>query len=172
MTTQKGFTLIELLVVIAIIGVLSAVVLASLNTARSKGDTAAILANLTSIRSQAELDFTTNGFYSNTSTFTSFSRGTCFPSAPVSNNIFADPVIINQIQSAKNSGTGLTACAVGTDKKSYAIAIQVKATSTAAYYAAYCMDSTGQPPTLKTMATNNQGGITNLIQSGGSSLCL
>lgn len=51
----KGFTLIELLVVIAIIGILSAVVLASLNSARSKGGDASVQSNLQTIRAQAEL---------------------------------------------------------------------------------------------------------------------
>ena len=54
-TNKRGFTLIELLVVIAIIGILSAVVLASLNTARSKGSNAAVKSNLSSLRAQGEI---------------------------------------------------------------------------------------------------------------------
>ena len=53
----RGFTLIELLVVIAIIGILSSVVLASLNTARTKGNYAAVKSNLSTIQTQAELDY-------------------------------------------------------------------------------------------------------------------
>jgi type IV pilus assembly protein PilA len=57
---KKGFTLIELLVVIAIIGILSSVVLASLNGARAKGIDATVKSNLANARAQAEIFLDSN----------------------------------------------------------------------------------------------------------------
>ncbi|MDB4992278.1 MAG: hypothetical protein JWL75_523 [Parcubacteria group bacterium] len=59
----KGFTLIELLVVIAIIGVLSSVVLASLNSARNKGKDAAIKEGVQQMRSLMALEYNDTGTY-------------------------------------------------------------------------------------------------------------
>lgn len=60
---NKGFTLIELLVVIAIIGVLSSVVLASLNTARQKSRDAKRISDVKQLQLALEFYFDSNGYY-------------------------------------------------------------------------------------------------------------
>ena len=57
---NRGFTLIELLVVIAIIGILSSVVLASLNSARAKGRDARRISDLKQLQLALELYYEAN----------------------------------------------------------------------------------------------------------------
>jgi len=59
----RGFTLIELLVVIAIIGILSSVVLASLNSARQKGRDGRRVADIKQLQLALELYYDANGAY-------------------------------------------------------------------------------------------------------------
>src|SRR6185436_4911938 len=60
---SRGFTLIELLVVIAIIGILSSVVLASLNSARKKGRDARRISDVKQIQLALEVYYDTNQSY-------------------------------------------------------------------------------------------------------------
>ena len=63
--TSSGFTLIELLVVIAIIGILSSVVLASLNSARGKARDARRMSDIGQLQLALEFYYDTNGTYPN-----------------------------------------------------------------------------------------------------------
>ena len=63
--SEKGFTLIELLVVIAIIGILSSVVLASLNDARRKSRDARRVSDIKQLQLALEFFFDANRTYPN-----------------------------------------------------------------------------------------------------------
>ena len=119
-----GFTLIELLVVIAIIGILSSVVLASLNTARGKGANAAVKSNLNNVRAQAEL-----WYDSHASVYT----GVCAAVGTAGG-------IKTGVDAAATAGGGVNACNDGSSAWAASTALKV-AEGSSAYW---CVDSTGQ----------------------------
>jgi type IV pilus assembly protein PilA len=148
---KKGFTLIELLVVIAIIGILSSVVLASLNTARGKGSDAAIKEDLNNTRAQAELFYDNNSqSYANVCTDTTTAG-------------------IQTALNAAKSAAGV-ATALNTTIGNAGSAGTVSCHSTAAGWAAeaplktttsafWCVDSTGKS-TSETVSSLGANGIT------------
>jgi prepilin-type N-terminal cleavage/methylation domain-containing protein len=132
---RKGFTLIELLVVIAIIGILSSVVLASLNSARAKGGDAAVKANLSNMRAQAELFYDTNSGYSSASLAGTSSGCT------TANTLFVDPTITSAITAITNASAAPT-CIVGggtatTKSSAWSMSAPLKTSGN------WCVDSTG-----------------------------
>ena len=76
---NKGFTLIELLVVVAIIGILSSVVLSSLNSARKKAKDAAIKEEISQLANLMALNYNDYGSYCQLQSagWTTLEAGTC-----------------------------------------------------------------------------------------------
>ena len=147
--SRKGFTLIELLVVIAIIGILSSVVLASLNTARSKGTDAKIMSELRAIAVNAELYYDSNNSYG--ATGTDCAAGMFAASTPT--NIAA--IIADLTNAVGGSAAPNPVCrayaASGSTATSFFVGHQL--TSNTALY--FCVDSTGRATTTATAITTS-----------------
>ncbi|NCA80699.1 MAG: type II secretion system protein [Sphingobacteriia bacterium] len=126
MNKNKGFTLIELLVVIAIIGILSSVVLASLNSARNKGADTATKNNLANMRAQAELFYDTGNTYE---------------------SLCDQPTIAQMRASANNSSGGTTVCNAAAS--AWAAQAPIKAGGF------WCVDSTGASKAVTTALSTN-----------------
>jgi prepilin-type N-terminal cleavage/methylation domain-containing protein len=87
----RGFTLIELLVVIAIIGILSSVVLASLNGARKKGRDARRISDLKQVQLALEMYYDANSSEYPDSICTTASSGSCTAGALMPTYISVTP---------------------------------------------------------------------------------
>ena len=139
-SSNRGFTLIELLVVIAIIGILSSVVLASLNTARNKGNDAAAKSNLNGTRSQAELWYDNNSLTYNSA---ALSGGTNLTAGcATAGTIFTDPNITQAINAAQTASGKTASCLASST--SWAIGIQLRDGNY------FCIDGTGNATTTTT----------------------
>lgn len=122
---KKGFTLIELLVVIAIIGILSGIVLTSLNSARGRASDVAVQSTLSTIRSAAEL------YYGSTTPNT---YGTSAGSGVCTGGMFDD----TNIKTSLGTLSGTKYCSAA--GQSYVVSVELPSTPGGS---AWCVDSTG-----------------------------
>jgi len=130
---RKGFTLIELLVVIAIIGILSSIVLVSVNSARNKAKDTAVKGAMDQVRIAGEMSYDTDGSYSAVCTEVGGTAGLSTLSA------IGDYGRINANVKTNNGGTDVV-CNEAANSTAYAAWTPL----VAATGKTYCVDSTGR----------------------------
>lgn len=140
----RGFTLIELLVVIAIIGILSAVVLASLTVARERAADAAVKSNMETVKRQVEIYHTLVGAYRRTNA--AYYAGNCqTTSSSFRDTLATDPEVMQvsliteqALNTAAATGRGLKECRLTANGSAYMAAARLKSSDNL-----WCVDSTG-----------------------------
>ena len=140
MIKNKGFTLIELLVVIAIIGILSSVVLASLNVARGKGADAKVKAQIANARASAEIFYDKNSSYNGSAGFVA---SDCTATAGDTMFQDVDSGMIQYTDVANNYPAGTTIRCSSTDS-TYVISANLTTNSGGADPDFWCVDASGQ----------------------------
>ena len=138
---SRGFTLIELLVVIAIIGILSAVVLASLSTARLKGNDAAIQSDLSTVGTEAAVYLSSNNSSYGTAQTPAAMTAPLVYSATGNSMFTADQVMVNAVNGAYGiTGTGNVQYAIGVNGTTFAVYAKLTAGGSNPYI---CIDGNG-----------------------------
>ena len=147
--TQKGFTLIELLVVIAIIGILSSIVIASLNSARTKGKDAAIKGQIKQLQTQAETYYDAAGSFG----ISASSTGSAC-TAGVANTVFGTSTVAAQVAliAATDAPNSTTRCT--TDATGQRWSLSISGLNNGGFI---CVDNGGTFKTSGTVATSTAG---------------
>lgn len=146
----RGFSLIELLVVITIIGILSTVIVVSINDARNRSVDSSVKENLHTVRNQAELYHSNRGTYGTAAATASVTNGPTY-NATGANFIIADRQANEAFDEAIDQG-GQSYYAIGVSGQSWAVAVRMRAPVTTSYW---CIDSQG---TGKTITSTSLGG--------------
>jgi len=151
MYTRRGFTLIELLVVIAIIGVLSSVVLASLNTARTKARDAAVKTGVRQFATLMQLEYSDTGSYAALQGYGwDYTAANC-------NDSFSGNYAVNARQICANIVENAGAMYVGTNINNstmFSIFAPLPGSAAQGYY--YCIGSSGA---VSVNGTGNNGWV-------------
>ncbi len=156
---KRGFTLIELLVVIAIIGILSGIVLASLNSARQKGQDASTKATLSNIRSQAAIVYDGLNNYGIGIAATAGALTACASSA--ANSLFATSTISNMVTSVNATAYSASQCRTDGESdgapvtQNWIMKAELRGSGSGGTY--WCVDSNGASKATSTNLTANDG---------------